>query len=243
MCQLLKAEAKQPDAKLPQVVGLTATPTWKNTPEENLRALEQLADNQGGAKIVQVEDELHHSRDTTTGGITTPNPDTSPDPDSNPKPDPDPIPNLQVEDELESLKEHVHAPDEQRHSLQQRDDDRDYALALPRVAAQLEEMLHVLASEDFGCSAGVAAAMQQTANALEHERSTSSTAGYSKHYASLVREAQGSEEIRSSFLARVALRLLFACNEAHLTSAEVGFESAQVGVRVRVRVGSGSGSD
>ena len=50
--------ASEPDAPLPQVVGLTATPAWKDTVEDNLMALAQLCENMNDASIVQVEDNL-----------------------------------------------------------------------------------------------------------------------------------------------------------------------------------------
>ena len=167
--------------RLPQILGLTATPSWKDTPAQNLAALATLSSNMNGAEIVQVTEET------------------------------------------ESLREHVHEPTERMHPLQLRDVDEEYKRELPEVMQDLEE---TLASPFGGKREATKAVMRKLAAALSKDRLASQVC-HSKKYEQQLKAHLPADVEPMCCIAKVALRILASLNSAFAITDEVGFESAQ----------------
>ena len=58
--QLIRERATDNEQRQPQIVGLTATPTWKDTVEKNHAALAELCKNMNDAQLIQVTDNLEN---------------------------------------------------------------------------------------------------------------------------------------------------------------------------------------
>ena len=63
--EVKRIAASQPGAQLPQILGLTATPSWEDDVEGNFKALAQLCDNMNSAVLVQVTENVEELAEHT----------------------------------------------------------------------------------------------------------------------------------------------------------------------------------
>jgi ERCC4-related helicase len=179
----MRRRAEDGSTPPPQILGMTATPSWKDTVAENITALAQLCKNMNNAALIQVEDNL------------------------------------------QSLREHVHEPQDFRHPLRLRDDDEAYKRELLPVMEMVE---CALGEYQFGYDATTTGAMREAAGDLRSIRQApNAPTGFSKNYEKAIKTWQGSPELGSCLLAKVLLQLLLSMNTADVVTEEVGFESAQ----------------